>query len=92
MQTVQNGKTRMLCLRDRRELSVDGVREVVSFDENGAVVLTEDGELCVEGENIKIANLSTEGGEVRITGKIDAMLYSDDSADKKKGLKARLFG
>ena len=92
MQNSQSVKEKMLCLKGRRELSVDGVKEVVSFDENGAVILTEVGELCVEGSGIRIANLDAAGGEVQITGKIDAMIYSEESSEKKKGLKARLFG
>lgn len=92
MQNVQMGKEKMLCLKGRRELNVDGVKEVVSFDENGAVIQTEVGELCVEGSGIRIANLDAAGGEIQITGKIDAMIYSEEATEKKKGLKARLFG
>lgn len=90
MQQTEKAKT--LILKDRRELMLDGVKEVISFDENGAVVLTELGELCVEGVGIRLSNLDAAGGEVQITGRIDAMIYSEESADKKKGLKARLFG
>lgn len=92
MQNVQQGKERRLCLKARRELSVEGVREVVSFDENGAVVVTEDGELTVEGTGVKISNLDAAGGEIEITGKIDAIIYSEEPSEKKKGIKARLFG
>lgn len=81
---------RMLCLRDRKQLDVTGVKEVVSFDEGGAIMLTEDGELCVEGSEIKISNLDTDNGRVSVSGKIDAMIYSPDRTDKKR--KRTFFG
>ena len=83
---------RVLHLEDRRQLRIGGVKEVISFDDGGAVVLTENGELSVEGEGIRISNLDKDSGEIEITGKIDAMIYSVDSSDKKKGLRSRLFG
>ena len=83
---------RALHLEDSRQLRIGGVKEVISFDDGGAVVLTENGELSVEGEGIRISNLDKDSGEIEITGKIDAMIYSADSSDKKKGLRSRLFG
>ena len=83
---------RALHLEDRRQLRIGGVKEVISFDDGGAVVLTENGEPSVEGEGIRISNLDKDSGEIEITGKIDAMIYSADSSDKKKGLRSRLFG
>ena len=83
---------RTLCLDDRKLLRLEGVKEVVSFDETGAVLITENGELTVEGTGIKISNLDTDRGEVEITGRIDAMIYSLELADKKRGLRSRLFG
>jgi sporulation protein YabP len=84
--------SKLLTLSDRRQLDVSGVREVVGFDERGATLITENGELCVEGENIRIANLDAQRCEVRITGRIDAIIYTDEDAGKKKGLRAKLFG
>ena len=83
---------RALHLEDRRQLRIGGVKEVISFDDGGAVVLTENGELSVEGEGIRISNLDKDSGKIEITGKRDAMIYSADSSDKKKGLRSRLFG
>ena len=83
---------RVLTLVDRKELCVSGVKEVVSFDENGALMITESGELEVCGSNVHVANLNTAGGEVQITGKIDSMIYSDVTGEKRKGLFGRLFG
>ena len=83
---------RVLCLRDRKELEITGVKEVISFDERGAVILTQDGELCVEGTDIKISNLDTDSGKVSVTGRIDAMIYSAEPSEKKRGLRRTLFG
>ncbi len=85
-------KTKILTLNDRSELFINDVKTVESFDEFGAVLLTERGVLNVEGSNIHISNLDTSGGVVEITGKIDSIVYSDNSAQKKKGLRERLFG
>lgn len=83
---------RTVTLTDRKRLEMCGVKEVISFYEGGASLITENGELSVEGESIRIENLDVEKGEIEITGKIDAIIYSDESVGKKKGLRSRLFG
>ena len=83
---------RGLQLNDRKELEVKGVKEIVSFDENGAELLTENGDLTVEGTGIRIAELDVDRGRVRITGRIDLLCYSAEPTEKKKGLRAKLFG
>ncbi len=88
--TAETGRT--LCLYQRKQLEISGVREVVSFDERGATILTEDGELSIEGTDIKISNLDTDSGRVSVGGRIDAMIYSADPTEKKKGFRRTLFG
>ncbi|MBQ9112330.1 MAG: sporulation protein YabP [Clostridia bacterium] len=85
-------KGREIYLVDRSELRITGVREVVSFDESSAVLLTEDGELNVDGANIHILGLDTGSGEVSITGRIDALVFSEDTAEKRRGFLGKLFG
>lgn len=83
---------RSLYLKERRELEITGVKEVISFDERGAVILTEDGELCVEGADVKISNLDTDSGRVSVSGRIDAIIYSAEPSEKKKGFRRSFFG
>ena len=92
MQNSGGGAVKNLLLKGRRELCVEGVKEVESFDENGAVLQTVDGELVVEGREIRLCDLDAVGEQVRITGRIDALMYSQDTTEKKKGLRSRLFG
>lgn len=74
----------------REFMSVSGVEEVVSFDENGADLISVEGELIVEGENIKIGALDTERGVVTLSGKIDGFYYVNEDKNSKRGFFSRL--
>ena len=51
-----------IILEEREQLSVSGVEEVESFDENTIVMLTNRGTLIVRGEELHIEKLSLDGG------------------------------
>ena len=50
-----------LILEDRENLTVSGVEEVESFDENTIVMETAQGLLIVRGEGLHIEKLSLDG-------------------------------
>lgn len=79
-------------LDDRGLLCVTGVMEVERFDENEIVTATSRGTLCVRGEELHIEKLSLDGGELRVEGRVDSLLYEDDGEGRGGGLFARLFG
>lgn len=83
---------RALTLTDRKELNIEGVKEVVSFDETGASLITEDGELEITGADIRILDLDASSGKILITGRIDSLVYVADNSEKRRGLLGRLFG
>lgn len=64
-------------LEDRKTLSVSGVNNVGSFDEETIVAVTDYGELTVRGQNLHITKLSLEIGELCIEGTINALQYAD---------------
>lgn len=79
-----------LVLEDRRLLTVSGVSDVDSFDEETVVVFTDLGELTVRGSNLHINRLSVEIGELTVEGNIAALIYSDD-APKSGGFFSKVF-
>ncbi len=79
-----------LILQDRRRLTVSGVMDVESFDENAIVLQTAGGLLILRGSALHIDKLSIEGGELLVTGRIDSLVYEDGAA--RGGFFARLFG
>ncbi len=64
-------------LEDRKMLSVSGVNDVGSFDEQTIVAATDYGELTIRGEKLHITKLSLEVGELCIEGKISCLQYAD---------------
>lgn len=79
-----------LVLEDRRLLTVSGVSDVDSFDEETVVVFTDLGELTIRGANLHINRLSVEVGELTVEGNIAALIYSDE-APKSGGFFSRVF-
>lgn len=79
-----------LILEDRRLLTVTGVADVDSFDEQSVTVYTDLGELTVRGNDLHINKLSVETGELMIEGKIAAVVYSDEQPSRG-GFFSRVF-
>lgn len=77
-----------LTLSQCKHLTVTGVTEVVSFEEDGAALKTALGILVIQGQQLKLKTLSPEGGQVDITGTVTALHYAQPRAG---GLR-RLFG
>ena len=80
-----------ILLEGREQLTVSGVEEVESFDENTIVMLTNRGPLIVRGEELHIEKLSLDGGDLKVEGTIDSLTYEDSGRDRAGGLFARLF-
>ena len=79
-------------LHQRKEMEIEGVTEVISFDETSVILRTLCGEMSVEGSDMKIGTLDTDRGVVALSGRVDAVYYSADTADEKKsGFFGKLF-
>lgn len=78
--TIQN-----LILENREKLSISGVLDVISFDDQIVMVETELGLLTIKGENLKINKLSIDTSEVIVEGDIGFMSYSEKELSKNNG-------
>ena len=80
-----------IILEERERLTVSGVEEVESFDENTIVMSTVKGTLVVRGEDLHIEKLSLDGGDMKVEGSVDSLTYEDDRGRQSGGFFARLF-
>lgn len=72
-----------LVLENREKLSISGVLDVLSFDDQVVIVETELGLLTVKGENLRINKLSIDTSEVVVEGEIYNLVYSENDLEKK---------
>ena len=78
-------------MEDRHTLTVSGISDVDSFDEQTVIVFTDMGELTVKGEGLHINRLSLEVGEIMIEGNISSLSYSDSKPTQEGGFWSRDF-
>ncbi len=74
-----------LVLENREKLSISGVLDVLSFDDQIVILETELGLLTVKGENLRINKLSLDTADVIVDGEIYNLGYSEKELDKKSG-------
>ena len=80
-----------LALEDRAALVLDGVEDVLGFDEASISCQTALGLLFVEGEGLRILRFSAEEGHLHIAGRLSALFY-EDKRERSGGLFSRLRG
>lgn len=84
--TINTGVIQNLILENRGKLSISGVLDVLSFDDQVVIVETELGLLTIKGENLRINKLSIDTSEVIVEGDISSLTYSDNkTSEKSKG-------
>ncbi len=72
-------------LENREKLSVSGVIDVESFNDECVVVDTQQGLLIVRGEDLHINKLSIDSSELNIEGDILSMEYNDREGAGSRG-------
>lgn len=78
---------------DRREnITVAGVMDVISFDEESVIAETEMGIIIIKGANLHVKRINLESGELIVSGEIDGIAYENAGGGAKaKSLIGRLF-
>ena len=73
-----------LILECRKKLTMTGIVEVISFDEEKIMLNTKLGPLTIKGLGLKMNKLDVQNGDVIIVGEISAMIYSSKESKKEK--------
>ena len=79
----------LLTVNNRERISLNGVLNVSSFGDDYLALNTALGEVIIEGSELKIESLTKEDGEILIIGKLNAIIYKEQRAEK--GFFGKLF-
>ena len=86
----KNGR-HTLHMEERETVHIGGVREVMSFDEEGIMMETACGLLMMKGAGLHMGKLDLESGDVTVVVSVDSITYSDGSVTEKHSLLGTLF-
>lgn len=84
--TIQN-----IIVENREKISITGVNDVLSFDDQIVIIDTELGMLTIKGEDLRINKLSLDTTEVSIDGTINSINYSEKQNKGTGGLLSKIF-
>ena len=74
---------------DRKKMTLTGVKDVLSFDEETVVLDTSLGRLTVKGSGLHIVNFDTKSGDLSAEGRLYALVYTTE--EKSGGFFSRVF-
>lgn len=77
-------RTHTLSMENRQRAALTGVSEVLAFDENQVILMTENGEIALTGEGLHVTRLMLEEGQLTVEGKLDSIFYTQRS--RRRGL------
>lgn len=85
MNELKKIKQHNVMLYNRQQMTLSGVIRVDNFNDNVIVLITEAGQLTLEGENLHISKLFLDSGDMEIDGNISALFYTDEAdSDSRK--------
>ena len=78
-----------LTMAERKDLTLTGVSQVMSFEEDAVLLRTDLGDLRIYGSGLQLKDLTLEGGQAALSGQISALIYEEP---REGGWLSRLLG
>lgn len=66
-----------MIIEGRKKVTMTGIKDVESFDEESIVAESECGVVTINGSNLKISRLSVDSGDMVVDGDINSVAYSE---------------
>jgi sporulation protein YabP len=80
-----------IIMEGRKNLSISGVKDLESFDENSVVLITSMGELTIRGSELHISKTNLDTGELQMDGTITDLSYSEHVPNSNGSIFKRIF-
>lgn len=72
-----------ILIQNRETAEITGILDVESYQEMGILLNSAQGEIAIDGSELKIESFSVESGRICITGRISGLYYNNQ--EKKRG-------
>lgn len=84
-------KNQNVLMEDRNRVTITGVENVDSFNENIIILKTIKGRMTIEGQELNVGNLNLDNGSVKISGVINGIVYSDKDSSQRGRIIEKIF-
>lgn len=86
-------KKHSVCVYERKEVVIEGVSKLDSFDKNEFLIVTGKGYLHIRGKDLTLGNMDMEKGLLSINGTVDSFTYlsAGNHQETKEGFFKKLF-
>lgn len=89
---MEETKKHSIYLSERKEVIIEGVLKLDSFDKSEFLIDTTKGFLHIQGKDLSLGNMDTEKQTLTIEGIINSFSYLDNKdKEQKEGFFKRLF-
>mgnify|MGYP003522560356 CR=1 FL=1 len=90
-QQVTDNKIQNLVVENRSKLSVTGVTDILSFDDQIVIIDTNMGMLTVKGIDLRINKLNIDTNDIIVEGTINSLTYSEKIDKKASNIIGKIF-
>lgn len=77
-------------MEQRNKVTITGVVDVLSFDDEGVIADTEMGILIIKGRGMHVGRLNVDDGSLSVDGEVESLEYTEAGGNVKS--KNSLFG
>lgn len=80
-----------ILVEDRNKMTITGVEQVESFNDNTIILKTIKGGITIKGEGLNVGKLNLEDGNVKIDGVVNGIVYSNKDSSQKGNIIGKIF-
>lgn len=80
-----------IVIDSRNSVDIEGVEDVLAFDEQEVVLETDQGMLVIVGQDLHVNQLNLTSGKVNLTGVVESVNYTEDEGYSKGSFFGKLF-
>ncbi|MCF6462262.1 sporulation protein YabP [Clostridium sp. Cult1] len=90
-ETKVNFKNQNILVEDRNRVTITGVEQVDSFNDNTIILRTIKGGMVIKGEGLNVGKLNLDDGNIKIDGIINGINYIDKELSQKGNIIGKIF-
>lgn len=83
---ISKPKVQNVIIENREKMSISGVIDVESFNDESIIIDTELGVLIIRGGDLRISKLNLDSSDLNIEGDIFSCEYNDREGSRSKGV------